>query len=415
MARFQDMALGFDGTVIICTHSGHVFVRQRVKLGTGQLKFKRIPYLQRVIGVACNESGAFAAIRVDAEPTPIPLKGRTVEEDMGLLLPHIRRFESQMTSEDFDRERKGIKLDEEDEEEASNLVTRDIAIASRLCTILRRWRSDDNDTLFSWSEPLLGSDVHLQAGDVAIPAHQVILKLRVPKLKCLLEGAIVARFKLASPTSHTTTAIDVAASHPLVALLLLQYIYTDDVPAVWDSRVARSLTNAFPDLDLRMGDIKTDLLDLAKALDLEPLITVLGSTAKVSMPKKTLSGDLQSFFSRTSPAATIDPDCDVTLVLADREVACSSVILRARCPFFEAMYEDGEWTTARHEGDKGGIVITMDHLKWRPMKLVFKYIHQGLEDDLFDYLRKLSVGPRSSLKLTHRRSGNSRRVPGLCV
>ena len=407
------MALGYDGTVIICTHSGHVFVRQRIKLGTGQLKFKRIPYLQRVIGVACNESGAFAAIRVDAKPSPIPLKGRTVEEDMALLLPHIRRFESQMTSEDFDRERKGIKVGEDDEDEGTNSVTRDIATASRLCTILRRWRSDDNDTLFSWSEPLLGSDVHLQVGDVAIPAHQVVLKLRVPRLRRVLEqGGSVAQLKLASSTAQSTT-IAVTACHPLLILLLLHYIYTDDIPAVWDSRVARALTAAFPDLDLRIGDIKSDLLDLATTLDLSPLIAVLASTAKVSIPIKTLSVDLQSFFTRTSPVASRDPDCDVTLVLADRDVACSSVILRARCPFFEAMYEDGEWTTARQEDDKGGIVITMDHLKWRPMKLVFKYIHQGLEDDLFDYLRKSASG-QFLLGLMVCRSRDVGRVLGLC-
>ncbi len=74
------------------------------------------------------------------------------------------------------------------------------------------------------------------------------------------------------------------------------------------------------------------------------------------------------------------------LILADKEVSCQSVILRARCPFFEAMFADSDWTLARQ--NDGNVVIRMDHLKWRPMKLVFKFIHEGKEDDLFDYLRE---------------------------
>ncbi|ORX33429.1 hypothetical protein BD324DRAFT_606179 [Kockovaella imperatae] len=379
----KDVALGSDGTVIICTHSGHVFVRQRVKIGAGQLKFKRVSYLQRVIGVACNESGAFAAIRVDAKPRPITLKGRTLEEDMALLQPHFRRFEHQMTAEDFDRERKGVKMDDEEEDESNNSITKDLAIATRLCTILRRWRVDDTDSLFSWSEPLLGSDIQLSVGDVAVPAHRLVLSQRVPKLQSLLAGSdSLPGFDFDSDRS----IIRVAACHPLVVLLLLQYIYADDVAAVWDARVARALQASFKDLDLQISDIKSDLLSLASTLDLQPLVTVLGSTARVGIPSKTLARDVQSFFSRTSSSPS--SYCDVTLVLADKEVHCSSIILRARCPFFEAMFEDRDWTATRFDTEKDNIVIVMDHLKWRPMKLVFKYLHQGLEDDLFDYLHQ---------------------------
>jgi hypothetical protein len=44
---------------------------------------------------------------------------------------------------------------------------------------------------------------------------------------------------------------------------------------------------------------------------------------------------------------------------------------------------------APRQGDEGRVVIHMEHLKWRPMKLVFKYLHGGKEDDLFDYNRML--------------------------
>ena len=51
------------------------------------------------------------------------------------------------------------------------------------------------------------------------------------------------------------------------------------------------------------------------------------------------------------------------------------------------MFEDRDWTANREE-DGGRVVVKMEHLKWRPMKLVFKYLHGGMEDDLFDYHRE---------------------------
>jgi hypothetical protein len=380
----QDVALGSDGTVIICTTSGHVFVRQRTKSGAGQLKFRKVQYLQRVIKVAVNESGAFAAIRVDAKPTPIALKGRTLEEDLALLQPHIRRFESQMTAADFDTDKGKSHNEDDEEDEGTNSVTKDLAQANKLCTILRRWRSDDTDSLFSWGEPLLGSDLLLQVGDMSIPAHSTILALRSKPFARLLGGGKVEGLKLKG--SGSDRCITLSLPHPLVALLLLQYIYTDEVAAIWDARVARALQDGFPDLKLRIADIKSELTRLASALELSPLLTVLGSAGKVPITTRTLPRDVQAFFTATATASS-SAACDVTLVLAEKEVRCSSILLRARCPFFESMFSDRDWTVGRM--DNGNVVVKMSHLKWRPMRLVFKYLHEGVEDNLFDYIREL--------------------------
>lgn len=336
--------------------------------------------------VSVNESGAFAAIRVDARPTPIALSGKTLEEDMFLLQPHFRRFEHQMTAVDFDREGSRSKGEDEDEDEGSNSVVRDTAIAMRMCTILKRWRADDTDSLFSWSEPLLGSDILLVVGATAIPAHSVMLALRVPTFEKLLSGGKLERFSL---VNHSRTrSIKVNVCHPLVGLLLLEYIYADDIAAVWDSRVARALQAKFGDLKLPLAQIKADLQALASILDLAPLSAVLASAARLPLPQRTLFRDVQSFFGKTALKTSPSSACDVALVLSDKEVACSSAILRGRCPFFEAMFADSDWTAARHR--EGTVTIQMGHLKWRPMKLVFRFIHEGLEDGLFDYLREYS-------------------------
>lgn len=375
----KDMALGSDGTIIVCTHSGHVFVRQRSKAGSGQLKFKRVPYLQRIIKVAANESGAFAAIRVDARPTPIALKGNVLEEDMFLLQPHFKRFESQMTAEDFEH-KTAPKHDEEDEEETVNTVQRDTEVAVHMCQILSRWQASNNDSLFAWSESLLGSDITINVGEYAIPAHSVFLSLRSPLLAKVLKGKSLPGLRFESKTS----ALHMDACHPLVAFLLLQYLYSDDVATVWDNRVATIINTRFKDLAIPIAEVKNDLRRFAEVLELAPLLPVLSLGSKSEITTRTLARDLTSFFAKTHEQSS--SKCDVVVVLADREVSCQSVLLRARSPFFEAFFADPDWTRARRDDDK--VVIHMEHLRWRPMQLVFKFMHEGLEDNLFDYLHQ---------------------------
>jgi len=279
-----------------------------------------------------------------------------------------------MTAKDFDKPN-GRFDEDEDEDEAANSVHRDLQVASRLCAVLERWRDDAGDNLFAWSRPLLGSDLHLVVGDVQIPAHRTILSLRIPRL------AKVAGARVKTDLSAGKLTLDVC--HPLVALLLLEYVYTDDVPAIWDARVARAIQAKHADLALPFAQIKADLKYLADTFELKPLSKVLESAGKVVMPQKTLPADLRTFFDSTYDGSS--PACDVVIKLADKDVACASVLLRARCPFFEAMFADTDWTTERVEGGK--LEVDMSHLRWRPMRMVFRYIHEGLEDDLFDYLR----------------------------
>jgi hypothetical protein len=409
----RDVALGSDGTVIICTVAGHVYVRQRVKAGSGGLKFKHVPYLQRVIKVATNESGAFAAIRVNARPLPIALAGRSLQEDLALLQPHMQRFEHQMTAEDFDRALGRLRMDEDEEDEGGNSVVKDTAVAIKLCTVLKRWRDSETDSLFSWSEPLLGSNVSLVVGEVAIPAHSMVLALRSPVLAGLLSGKTASVGGIRRDKKDQSR-LTVQACHPLVVLLLLQYLYTDDVAAVWDSRVARAIQHKFADLAIPHSQVKTDLRALAAALELKPLVIVLDSAGKTALPLLTLSNDMRAFFESTSTRPVIGKS-DVTLDLADRQVHCSSIILRSRCPFFEAMFADRVWTEQRVNPDEGTVSVDMRHLRWRPMRLVFRWIHEGDATELFDYLRELlfaMCGDCQQVLIS--RSGNIGRIPRLC-
>lgn len=290
-----------------------------------------------------------------------------------------------MTADDFDREKLKRRAEEDEEDEGSNSVVKDTAVAVRMCTILTRWRASDQDSLFSWSDSLLGSDLTVDVKGVAIPAHSTVLSLRCPALAKALSGGKVDRLRWDS----RRRALHLEVCRPLVALLLLQYIYSDDVAAVWDARVSRALQDKFSGLKLPHAMVKTDLQDLARILDISPLSLALESAGKSPMTRKTLPQHVLAFFTSTATTLIAPPSCDITLALSDRRVACSSVILRARCPFFEAMFADRDWTLART--GEGNVVVHMEHLKWRPMNLVFRFIHEGLDDDLFDYTRTLRI------------------------
>ncbi|KAJ4479374.1 hypothetical protein J3R30DRAFT_3702623 [Lentinula aciculospora] len=75
----RDIAIGVEGSLIVCTDSGHVYVRTRssdTNYGGGSKsssgggksqRFIRIPYLQRIVGVCASSTGTFGALRVDAD------------------------------------------------------------------------------------------------------------------------------------------------------------------------------------------------------------------------------------------------------------------------------------------------------------------------------------------------------------
>ena len=80
---------------------------------------------------------------------------------------------------------------------------------------------------------------------------------------------------------------------------------------------------------------------------------------------------------RPDPLAT-----DVILVLADKEVPCHSVILRARSPLFKAMFDVDVWTLGRWD-EEGVIRVDLGHMKWAAVKYVVRFLYGG-DREMFD-------------------------------
>ncbi|KAI9507166.1 hypothetical protein F5148DRAFT_151381 [Russula earlei] len=84
----RDAALGSDGSLIICTQSGHVFVRSRSGSSKAP-RFVRVTGLQRVIAVRTSDTGALAALREPYLPLDITPVGNNLAEDVSRLRPYF--------------------------------------------------------------------------------------------------------------------------------------------------------------------------------------------------------------------------------------------------------------------------------------------------------------------------------------
>ncbi|KAI0262373.1 hypothetical protein BC834DRAFT_892147 [Gloeopeniophorella convolvens] len=423
----HDAAIGRDGSLIICTESGHVFVRSRsssVKIP----RFVRVLGLQRAIAVRANETGALAALRQPYRPTPIIPVGNSLAEDVARLRPYLS----------FSRvEREGVRIEpgcevlpvrveevparwtigEEDEEgdaapEAAAIV-RDVQEVLRLWDLLnqdkrarRRPHATAQGIFASSSKLIRGADLVLRVqGAVEFPVHAVILSARCAALARVLGGfgsfhdreSGISFKHIPAPhpkkngppcAFNEAPRLAVSGVHAFSVLVLVHYLYTDTLLAISDPRVVRSTSAAFSGGRLQPTQAVRELQTLASVLHLH----VLEEPLRVSVrrePLLTLNAHLGAVFDAPASGSASPPD--VVLKLADRDVRCHSAILRTRSPFFEAFFEDEAWTADRWEDD-GALYVNLQHLGWRTMQYVLRFICCGEEGDMFERLESVDSG-----------------------
>jgi hypothetical protein len=180
-------------------------------------------------------------------------------------------------------------------------------------------------------------------------------------------------------------------------LLVLHYLYSDDIPAFWDRRVGSLVGEQLALEGYTIPTLKDEVKHLARILRLEPLNDILILSSQRS-PKPSMSHHLGTLFDEAQnelASKAIHRGFryplvhDVLLELSDHKVACHSAILRARSPLFASFLDDEEWTAQRWVG--GLLVADFKHLSWRPMSFVFKYLYENQEEAMFDSISKLSL------------------------
>ncbi|KAI0683880.1 hypothetical protein BC835DRAFT_1422860 [Cytidiella melzeri] len=419
----KDVALGADGSIIICTESGHVFVRTRT---TGKVsnKFQRVPYLQRVVRVCANSTGAFGALRVDADLQPIHVVGNLLPQDLALIQPYFQ-FDGDDAAGSFDVTAGPEETDVGEQEDSASIEKdrRDLKI---LCRVLQAHKAardtGSDDGPFEEQESSAhhslnrhGADllIHVQSGTqptIKIPAHCVVLAARSAVLSEVLGGRRTVDYRIGSvaikmslvvkqvkqtqtpppsvPSSSGTGCPPPAAPwkyprrlslegcHPLTTLILLVYLYTDEMLAIWDWRVAGSLKSFVASLGIDVQRVKSELQACALAFQLP----FLGSALEAAF-KRDVVRSLERDFLALGPAreglTATATATDVLLVLADdKEVACHSAVLRARSPLFRALFDADVWTVRRWSVD-GTIRLDFKHMEWDTVKYVLQFLYGG--------------------------------------
>lgn len=456
----RDVALGADGSILVCTESGHVFLRSRTPNSTPNLaapaeeqggagkafKFQRVPFLQRVVRVCANSTGAFAALRVDARVEAVRIEGLALHREVERVVPWFGPAAGAKVAEAVQATVPGVDTLEDDpfggerlrdpEDDAHDpATTRDQAELTALLGLLDRHAqavkaskaplpADGSAPLRS---PLEGGSARAHGADMLvhilggsephIPAHRVILAARSRMLREVLSGkkgleAKVAggapirlalakeQDKIAQSSGRTPNPwnsparLTASGSHPLTMLILLRYLYTDELIAIWDSRVAGAgtLKGAFERLKVRPAQVKAELQALAGALELREMEQALEGAFKREV-RQTLARDLGNAEAEVCEGLTAvsakDPlRPDVVLLLADREVPAHSVVLRARSPFFRAFFDEEVWTVNRWTAE-GTLRVDLRHMRWREVQYVAKYLY-GADAEMFDALEDVA-------------------------
>ena len=375
-----------NDTIIISTKSGHVYVRSRKKelttvkgfelrnagVTSGQgntvikkvhYKFTRVSNLQRVIKVAVSSSGGFGAIRSDAPLLKIPISGETLSTSLLRLLPHYRRLtEEEAKDAGMTLPSLFLSSEAEVEDDEDESIEQDTTQLKKLCAILIKWDS-------TWSTPAPGTDILVVAGvaGVKIPAHSTILAARSTTLASVLQGQNISGISVSRIGANTLVLPD--CSH-ISVLLLLHYLYGDNILAVYDARLLHKLQATFPTIGINISAIKKELQGLASKLKLPFLAQTLESYGK-TFTQPSLSEDIGRLLDH-------DVSADVVLETERRAFSCHSVLLRSRCPFFEAMLGDPEWYASRLHSDKAErkvVKIDMRHIRDDILYIVLRHMY----------------------------------------
>ncbi|KAF9497896.1 hypothetical protein BDN71DRAFT_1444358 [Pleurotus eryngii] len=443
----KDVALGSDGSLIVCTESGHVYLRTRSAQfkassaagaqgagGNKPFKFQRVSHLQRVVRVCANSTGAFGALRMEFQPRRIPVEGNKMEQDLRGIFPsevplaEVDTLSNRKWEKGKGREEVRVWRADEMEDgrgedydygEDDDAVLDDREELERLCVYLEACVVSERPARPLRIDVAHGADLVLHVAASKKPstpslmttAHKVILAARsrpllrilsTPSTLSLKDVRVIVRFgsfKAANKAApgNATNALQFEGCHPLAVLILLVYIYSDQLVPVWDSRLGSTLRSSSGHVPCPPARIKADLQGLAKLLELPHLAAALESPAKRD-PAPSLRSDLtalhedaQTFPSvrsgkwsrNSSPLAP-----DVAMLLRDRSVWCHSAILRARSPFFASMFGEEDWTARRWSGD-GVIEVDLKHLTWRAMRFVVRYLCCGADEEMFTVMASI--------------------------
>jgi len=388
-----DVAVGQDGSIILCTVSGSVWrkeKRAKIKLAGAKgnaakpkdYKFVRIPNINRAVGVRSNAYGAYAAIRKDCDVTrrQIVVERPTIWDTMFTMLP-FRDLADVGNDEDSDTENPRPRF-----WTSSTSVSSPAHIKQAI--LLSGDIQSQVQKLMSKYEPLSLSQYDLwitsTISDVRIPAHSFLVKGRSPVLRQAL-----AEFQ----TSYYFCIPDVLSieygpdgyiqlvflgADFFTILNFVFYLYTENIVDFWHH------TQQTPHLASRYRQIRSELMKIGGSLDMG----CLERAARVmTEPARCLNVDMNTAFIDSN----LFQDADVRIELANEvEIPAHSALLSRRCPFFEGLFigrAGGSWLNSRRDrSDEISDLIRVDlkHVEEQVFRMVLRHIYVDAGEELFD-------------------------------
>ncbi|RPB00607.1 hypothetical protein L873DRAFT_1680174 [Choiromyces venosus 120613-1] len=377
----RDVDVGHDGSIILCTENGNVWRRvKRVKrkenraLGIegSRYKFERVPGLTKIVVIRSNNFGAYAAIRRDPNimKTGLLVDDYLLWKDLEPLLPFTGAFNNHKQPDDS---KDKIKIRRPPRTPEGYVKAVKWLMKPSFKAELREYLSH-----LELSGEAEGCDILVSTSDcpeIDIPAHKVFLAARSPVLRSLfIEGSgsvgATCEFILAT-TSQDKPRLLFNGIKLKTLLILLYYVYVDSLVDIWNqNNIHHSRTQHYRAIRAELSSISSQVgLDhLAKALEVTP------------HPSCSMNKDFSNALSGPSRSA-FEESADMIIELADGgSILVHSVIMKARCPFFGALYgSGGRWLMKRRE--QGIVKVDMKHISKPAMDMVVNwlYVDWGVE------------------------------------
>lgn len=387
-----DVAVGQDGSVILCTTYGSVWRKEKraniksvhTRNNTGSkpkdYKFVRVPNITRAVAVRSNAFGAFTAIRKDCIVTREQI---TVDSSAlwANTFPLLSFHTYGEVEDDAERGNPPVRfwVPLTKGPDPAHLKAA-IITASDAETELHR--------ICEAYEPLADSSYDLwitsNVTEVRFPVHSFLLKGRSRVMRSALSEVQNSYYYLIPDILSIEYGKDgqmqltIHGADFLTVANLIVYLYTDEVVDVWH-HTSKALASAS-----RYRTVRTELMKIASVLELRQL----ERAARLMIdPVRSLASDFETaildrdFFS----------DADVIIDLADdEELPAHSVLLTARCPFFEGLFHGragGRWMSARRglaEEKAEAMRVNLTHIEKRAFELVLRHLYADTGIELFD-------------------------------
>lgn len=385
----NDVAVGQDGSIILCTASGTVWKKEKraniksARAGTAKskdYKFVRVPNILGAVAVRSNCFGAFTAIRKDCDVMreQIVIGPVTLWNNVFALLAFCKYGE--LTDEETTEEPQLRFWKPATKGPCPALIKRALLMNANA--------EDDFIHLTKTFQPLGASDydvwVSSNVTDVRLPVHSLVLKARSKVLrKALAEFADSYYFSIPDCVSleygsDGQIQLQLQGADFLTLVNFVLYLYADTLVDVW--RFTAKALHLAP----RYRAVRTELMKIATALEMRHLERAV---RVMDEPVRCLREDFESGFHDSD----LFSDADVVVDLADGEERYAhSVILQARCPFFEGLFgghTGGMWTAdRRNAGDEAPEAVRVDlkHISSDAFELVLRHIYADTGEELFD-------------------------------